>query len=60
MVTQLKIIQSDKGESFSQTQDAAGELEYLITLNRSITHAMARTMLYLSKDVFINMANLTF
>ena len=48
-----------KGKSSSKTKDAAHELNYNITLNRSMTHAMARKMQDLSKGVFIYMANLT-
>ena len=65
MITQLKIIQSDKakGKFSSKTQDAADELfdlfDYLITFNRSITQAISRTMQDWPEGVFINMANLT-
>ena len=59
MVTWVKIIQIDKakGKSCSKSQDAADELDYLITFNRSITQAMATAMQDLSEGVF--MANLT-
>ena len=33
------------------------ELDYLVTLNRSVSQAMARTMQELSEGVFISMAN---
>ena len=61
MVTQLKVIQGDKskGKSASKIHQAAEELDYLITFNRSITQAMARTMQDLSEGVFINVVNLT-
>ena len=35
------------------------ELEYLVTFNRSISQAMARTMQDLSEDMFISVANFT-
>ena len=35
------------------------ELDFLVTFNRSITQAMARTMQDLSEGVFVNVANLT-
>ena len=35
------------------------ELEYLVTFNRSISQAMARTMQDLSEGVFISVANFT-
>ena len=61
MTSQLKIIQSvtSKGKSSSKLHQATDELDYLVTFNRSITHAMARTMQDLSDGVFINVANLT-
>ena len=50
MVSQLKIIKSvtSKGKSASKLHEAADELDYLVTFNRSITQAMARTMQDLS------------
>ena len=62
MASQLKIVKSvtSKGKSASKIHEAADELEYLVTFNRSITQAMARTMEDLSDGVFINVANLTF
>ena len=61
MVTQLKILQSDKGKGkcSGRSQHAVDELDYLETFNRSITQAMACTMQDLSEGIFINMANLT-
>ena len=61
MASQLKIIQSisAKGKSATKVSQAADELDFLVTFNRSITQAMARTMQYLSEGVFINVANLT-
>ena len=40
-------------------KNAVDELDYLITFNRSISQAMARTMQDLSEGVFISMANFT-
>ena len=57
MVAQLKTLQLDKGKAPEMSQQA--ELNYLVTFNRSITQAMARTMQELSEGVFINMPNLT-
>ena len=48
-----------KGKSSSKSTDAADGLDYLITCNRSINQAMARSMQDLFEGVFINMANLT-
>ena len=61
MVAQLKTLQTDmgKGKTSGRSQHAFDELEYLVTFNRSITQAMARTMQDLSEGIFINMANLT-
>ena len=61
MASQLKIIKSaiSKGKSASKLHEAADDLDYLVTFNRSITQAMARTMQDLSDGVFINVANLT-
>ena len=61
MASQLKIIQSvsSKGNSATKVSQAADELDFLVTFNRSITQAMARTMQDLSEGVFINVANLT-
>ena len=46
MVTQPKILHSDKGKgkSSSRSQNAVDEVDYLVTFNRSIAQAMARTM----------------
>ena len=51
----------DKGKdkSSERMQQAVDELEYLVTFNRSISQAMARTMQDLSESVFINVANFT-
>ena len=61
MSSQLKIIQgvTSKGKSSSKLHQATDELDFLITFNRSITQAMARTMQDLSDGLFINVANLT-
>ena len=61
MATHLKVIQSDraKGKSATKTQEAAEELDYLMTFNRSINQAMARTKQDLSEGIFIDMANQT-
>ena len=61
MDSQLKVIQgvTSKGKSSGKLHQAADELDYLITFNRSITQAMARTMQDLSDGVFISMAKLT-
>ena len=61
MSNQLKIIQgvTSKGKSSSKLHQATDELDFLITFNRSITQAMARTIQDLSDRVFINVANLT-
>ena len=40
-------------------KQAVNELDYLVTFNRSISPAMARTMQDLSEGVFISMANFT-
>ena len=63
MATQLKIIQGDKskGKSTSKVHQALEELDFLVTFNRSITQAMARTMQDLWRVflIFINVANFT-
>ena len=61
MTSQLKIIQgvTAKGKSSTKLHQATDELDFLVTFNRSITQAMARTMQYLSDGVFISVANLT-
>ena len=45
--------------SFEKLKKAVDELDYLVTFNRSISQAMARTMQDLSEGVFINMSNFT-
>ena len=58
--SQLKTLHLDmKGKSSERMKQAIDELEYLVTFNRSVSQAMARTMLDLSEGVFINMANFT-
>ena len=54
MFSQLKLIQSvtSKGKSSSKITQAAEELDFLVTFNRSITQAMARTMQDLSEGGF--------
>ena len=61
MVAQLQTLQLDKGKDKApeRSQQAVDELDYLVTFNRSITQAMARTMQDLSEGIFVNMANLT-
>ena len=61
MSTQLKNLHSDKGKgkSSERMQQAVDELEYLMTLNRSISQAMAWTMQDFSGGIFISMANFT-
>ena len=60
MNSQLKTLCLDsKGKSSEKTKQAVSELEYLTTFNRSVSHAMARTMQDISEAVFINMANFT-
>ena len=52
MVTQLKTLHSDKAKSSDWSHQAVDELDYLVTFNRSITQAMARTMQNLSEGIF--------
>ena len=61
ITNQLKLLQNDKskGKSTGKTHQAIEELDFLITFNKSITQAMARTMQDLSEGVFINVANFT-
>ena len=61
MPNQLKIIQgiTAKGKSSNKLTQAADELDFLVTSNRSITQAMARIMQDLSDGVFVNVANFT-
>ena len=61
MATHLKVIQgiTSKGKSSPKLTQASDELDFLVTFNRSITQAMARTMQDLSDGVFVNVANLT-
>ena len=61
MSTQLKSLHVDKGKGKSSEgmQQAVDELEDLVTFNRSISQAMARTMQDLSEGVFISVANFT-
>ena len=60
MSAQLKTLHLDKkGKSSERTKQAIDELDYLVTFNRSISQAMARTMQDLSEGVFIRMANFT-
>ena len=59
--THLKSLHLDKGKgkSSERMQQAVDELEYLVTFNRSISQAMAKTMQDLSEGVFISVANFT-
>ena len=61
MINQLKIIQgvTAKGKSSTKLHQATDELDFLVTFNKSITQAMARTIQDLSDGVFISVANLT-
>ena len=61
MVTQLQTLQLDKGKGKApgRSQHAVDKLDYLVTFNRSITQAMARTMQDLSEGICVNMANFT-
>ena len=61
MSSRLKIIQgiTAKGKSSNKVTQAADELDFLVTFNRSIMQAVARTMQDLSDDVFVNVANFT-
>ena len=60
MSPQLKTLHLDKkGKSSERTKQTVDELDYLVTFNRSISQAMARTMQDLSEGVFINTANFT-
>ena len=56
MSTQLKSLHMVKGKGKSSASDrmqqAVDELEYLVTFNRSISQAVARTMQDLSEGVF--------
>ena len=60
MQDQLKILRSEsKGKSSRKSPSAAGELQYLMDFNASITQAAAKTMEHLSDFVFISMGNIT-
>ena len=61
MSAQLRTLNLDKakGKSSERMKQAVDELDYLVTFNRSISQAMARTMQDLSEGVFIIMANFT-
>ena len=48
-----------KGKSSERMQQAVDELEYLVTFNRSISQAMARTLQDLSEGVFVSVENFT-
>ena len=58
MVTHLEVTQDEKakGQLASNAQKAADELDYIMTFNQNITHAMVRTM---QDFELINMANMT-
>ena len=57
--TQLRSLHADKGKgkSSERMQQAVDELEYLVTVNQSISQTMARTMQDLSEGVFISVSN---
>ena len=60
MSSQLKSLHLDSSKGKSERmRQAVDELDYLVTFNRSISQAMARTMQDLSEGVFISMANFT-
>ena len=61
MSSQLKTLHLDstKGKSSERMKNAVDELDYLVTFNRSISQAIARTIQDLSEGVFISMANFT-
>ena len=61
MSTQLKSLYmvKGKGKSSERMQQTVDELEYLVTFNRSIPQAMARTIQDLSEGVFISVLNFT-
>ena len=61
MSSQLKTLHLDstKGKSSERMENAVDGLDYLVTFNRSISQAIARTMQDLSEGVFISMANFT-
>ena len=61
MSTQLKSLNMDKGKGkpSERMQQVVDELDYLVTFNRSISQAMARTIQDLSEGVFISVANFT-
>ena len=59
MSSQLKSLHLDSSKSSERMRQAIDELDYLVTFNRSISQAMARTMQDLSEGVFISMANFT-
>ena len=60
MSTQLKSLHLDtKGKSSEKLRKAVDELDYMVTFNRSISQAMARTMQDQSDGVFISMSNFT-
>ena len=61
MSSQLKYLHLDssKGKSSERMRQAIDELDYLVTFNRSISQAMARTMQDVSEGVFISMENFT-
>ena len=48
-----------QGKSSEKTQQVVDELKYLVTFNRPISQAMARTMQDLSEGIFISVANFT-
>ena len=61
MSTQLKNLHlgKSKGKSSERTQQDVDELECLVTFNRSVSQAMARTMQNLSERIFMSVANFT-
>ena len=53
MSAQLKTLHLDKkGKSSERTKQTVEELDYLVTFNRSISQAMARTMQDLSERIW--------
>ena len=58
MVTHLEVTPDEKAKRqlASYAQEAGDELDYIMTFNQNITHAMVRTM---QDFELINMANMT-
>ena len=60
MHSQLKAIRVEaKGKTPTKVSSAVDELQFLLDFNSSVCQAMAKSMKYLTKFVFVNMANAT-